>query len=95
VSTVPTTLSGSLNPTLRVEGFGPGPRAGVDFDDFRSGFAVWSGTSFASPWIVGEMAAEIVRTGAAPNVTGSASRARVASTQVVAQAQAARFGEEA
>ena len=36
VSTVPTTLSGSLNPALTVKGFGPGPRAGVDFDDFRS-----------------------------------------------------------
>ena len=49
VSTVPTTLTGSLNPVLSVEGFGPGPRSGVDFDDFRSGFAVWSGTSFARP----------------------------------------------
>ena len=44
VSTVPITLSGSLNPTLSVNGYGPGPRAGVDFDDFRSGFAVWSGS---------------------------------------------------
>jgi hypothetical protein len=92
VSTVPTTLSGSLNPLLSVDGFGPGPRSGVDFDDFRSGFAVWSGTSFAAPWIVGEIAAQIV--GGGVTVTGTQSRARAASTQVVAQARAERFPEE-
>ena len=74
VSTVPTTLSGSLNPALSVDGVGPGPRAGVDFDDFSSGFAVWSGTSFASPWIVGEIAAEIVARRRSA-VAGHASRA--------------------
>ena len=38
----------------------PGPRATVDADDFSSGFAIWSGTSFAAPWIAGEIATEIV-----------------------------------
>jgi hypothetical protein len=94
VSTVPTTLTGSLNPVLSVEGFGPGPRSGVDFDDFRSGFAVWSGTSFAAPWVVGDIAAEVVAGKKAPTVTGSPSRALAASTQVVARAQAVRFGPE-
>ena len=94
VSTVPVTLSGSLNPALSVEGYGPGPRAGIDFDDFRSGFAVWSGTSFASPWIVGEIAAEIVRRPTSTTVTGSPSRALVASTAVVAKAKAERFPDE-
>ena len=91
VSTVPTTLSGSLNPALTLTGSGPGPRAGVDFDDFRSGFALWSGTSFASPWIAGEIAAEVVRGRAAPTVSGSPSRSRVASERVVATANAERF----
>jgi len=94
VSTVPTTLSGSLNPGLTVTGFGPGPRAGVDFDDFSSGFAVWSGTSFASPWIVGEIAARIVATGNPPTITGGPSRSRVASTEVIAQAMAERFPQK-
>ena len=92
VSTVPTTLSGSMNPTIRVDSVGPGPRAGVDFDDFRSGFAVWSGTSFASPWIAGEIAAEIVRGSTA--VAGTASRARSAAVSVVARALHDRFGPE-
>ena len=87
VSTVPITLSGSLNPALSVDGFGPGPRAGVDFDDFRSGFAVWSGTSFASPWIVGEIAAEIVRQGSPKHAVGSPSRARAASGKVVRESE--------
>ena len=91
VSTVPTTLSGALNPPLSVEGFGPGLRAGVDFDDFRSGFALWSGTSFASPWIAGEIAAEVVTGGAPPTAIGGQSRSRVASTQVISKAAAERF----
>jgi serine protease len=89
VSTVPVTLSGSLRSAIQFDGVGPGPRAGIDFDDYSSGFAVWSGTSFASPWIVGEIAAEIVRDGAA--VAGSPSRALAASGQVVATALADRF----
>ena len=98
VSTVPTTLSGSLASVIRFEGTGPGPRSSVDFDDFRSGFAVWSGTSFASPWIAGEIAAEVVRVGApaekkAPAVRGG-SRARSAATKVIKDAHDARFGEK-
>jgi subtilisin family serine protease len=31
-------------------------RATVDPDDFRSGFGLWSGTSFAAPILVGEIA---------------------------------------
>ena len=60
-------------------------------DDFRSGFAVWSGTSFAAPWIVGEIAAEVVRHKASPTATSGPSRATVASAEVVATANAERF----
>ncbi|MBM6401606.1 S8 family serine peptidase [Phycicoccus sonneratiae] len=86
VSTVPTTLSGSLGRTVYVEGTDRGPRAGVDFDDFSSGFAVWSGTSFASPWIAGEIAAQIVATGT--STTGDEGRALSAAAEVVARANA-------
>ena len=92
VSTVPVTLSGSLRSPIRFDGVGPGPRAGIDFDDYSSGFAVWSGTSFASPWIVGEIAAQIVRGGS--GAVSSSSRARAASTQVVARALSDRFPTE-
>ena len=91
VSTVPTTLTGSLHPVISVVGVGPGPRSSVDFDDFRSGFAVWSGTSFASPWIVGEIAAQILRSGLPVSGLGT-SRALAASVTVVSHAQEVRFG---
>jgi subtilisin family serine protease len=94
VSTVPVTLSGSLNSPITVEGYGPGPRAGVDPDDYRCGFALWSGTSFASPWIAGEIAAEVVRDGAPPSVIRGPSRSRVAAVKVIAKAKAVRFPDE-
>lgn len=90
VSTVPDTLSGSMGRSVLVEGTDRGPRAGVDFDDFRSGFAVWSGTSFASPWIAGEIAAEIVRVGTSS--TSGGDRALEAAATVVLRAETERFG---
>lgn len=93
VSTVPTTLTGSLHPMLSVDGVGPGRRSSVDFDDFRSGFALWSGTSFASPWIAGEIAAEILRSGS--TVSGvDTSRALTAAGTVVSRAHDERFGAQ-
>ena len=38
---------------------GDGVRATTDPDDFSSGFAVWSGTSFAAPVLAGELAAQL------------------------------------
>jgi subtilisin family serine protease len=35
------------------------PRATIDPDDFTGGFAVWSGTSFAAPWVAGALAHRI------------------------------------
>jgi hypothetical protein len=32
----------------------------VDPDDYRGGFAAWSGTSFATPVLAAELAAELV-----------------------------------
>src|SRR5690606_13387311 len=51
VSTVPTALQGGLSPTVVV-----GDRRTIDRDDFSSGFAIWSGTSFAAPVVAAEIA---------------------------------------
>ena len=37
-------------------GAGDGIRATIDMDDYRCGFATWSGTSFAAPVLAGELA---------------------------------------
>jgi subtilisin family serine protease len=42
---------------------GEGWRETVDPDDFSSGFAIWSGTSFAAPIFAGEVAAELLARG--------------------------------
>ena len=41
-------------------------RSTVDPDDFRSGFGLWSGTSFAAPILVGEVAQHMMSTGVLP-----------------------------
>ncbi|MFQ6170731.1 S8 family serine peptidase [Oryzobacter sp. R7] len=94
VSTVPRTLSGSGQAGVSVKGVGPGPRSSIDFDDFRSGFAVWSGTSFAAPWVAGDIAREIVRPSPEDDratVAPGAGRAKAAAATVVAKANRERF----
>ncbi|MGL5910997.1 MAG: S8 family peptidase [Phycicoccus sp.] len=61
VSTVPVELSGSRQASVRARRDDPVDRATVDWDDYSAGFAIWSGTSFAAPWIAGEIAAQIVK----------------------------------
>lgn len=53
VSTAPVSTDGSGRPAVRVAPPGRRPRAAVDGDDFSSGFACWSGTSFAAPVLAG------------------------------------------
>ena len=62
-------------------------------DDFRSGFAIWSGTSFAAPWIAGDIAAQVVADGRPPATQSeeTASRSKEAATEVVERANAKRF----
>jgi hypothetical protein len=63
VSTVPQHLDGGQQP-VRVQGSGGGPgavdRQTLDPDGFQGGFAVWSGTSFAAPWIAAWLAATVL-----------------------------------
>lgn len=55
-STMPVTADGALLPQT----LGEGGRESVDPDDFTGGFATWSGTSFASPVLAGELAKHLL-----------------------------------
>jgi subtilisin family serine protease len=70
VSTFPT-VDGSQQPAreVRLAGTGPpipgnsvdlGRRQTPDPDDYSAGWAVWSGSSFAAPWIAAKLAAALV-----------------------------------
>lgn len=59
VSTVPVTLSGSRGRTIDLQPHVPIARATVDPDAYASGFAIWSGTSFAAPCFAGDLADQI------------------------------------
>ncbi len=59
LSTVPTNFQGGIQSDLSSDEYGR-RRETLDIDDFGSGFAVWSGTSFAAPVIAGRIAAQLV-----------------------------------
>jgi hypothetical protein len=59
ISTFPVDVNGADQPAIRVPGQA---RESFDTDDYRSGFAAWSGTSFSAPM----MAADVVRAMLAP-----------------------------
>ena len=59
MSTMPPTFEGGLQP-MAATTFEGRDRASIDPDDFRGGFAVWSGTSFAAPVIAGRIAQELL-----------------------------------
>ena len=62
VSTVPTTLDGPITPSLRMkERHSNQYRSTIDPEGFQSGFATWSGTSFAAPVLAGEIARDLLR----------------------------------
>ena len=68
VSTLPPTFDGSSQAATAVAGGGES----VDPDDFKGGFATWSGTSFSAPVLAGEIAADLVRQGGLDTITPTA-----------------------
>jgi hypothetical protein len=58
VSTYPTTVQAAALPGVSVADSGL-IRQTIDPDDFSSGFATWSGTSFAAPVLAGRLAARL------------------------------------
>jgi subtilisin family serine protease len=66
VSTFPVDIDGSCTPPVRVPARPrPGKRSvdreALDLDDFRSGFATWSGTSFSAPLLAANLAAQLLK----------------------------------
>lgn len=57
MSTMPL-YQGGLQPPARSRVFGR-VREAIDPDDYRGGFGVWSGTSFAAPLKAGQLAAAL------------------------------------
>lgn len=58
VSTVPVDFDGGIQAGTRDDKVGR-RRETLDIDDFRGGFGVWSGTSFAAPLVAGRIAARL------------------------------------
>jgi subtilisin family serine protease len=59
VSTFPRTFQGGEAPAMEVTVDGV-VRATIDPDDFSCGFGTWSGTSFAAPYLAGEIAQALI-----------------------------------
>ena len=66
VSTAPVHSDGSGRPAMRVAAAARRPRALIDGDDFASGFASWSGTSFAAPVLAGRYLSTLAAAGFPP-----------------------------
>jgi subtilisin family serine protease len=67
VSTVPKTINAGQQPSVRVTSNGQ-VRQTIDPDGFESGFATWSGTSFAGPVLAGQLAQALLETAELDNL---------------------------
>lgn len=76
VSTFPTDINGSRGPEIRMRAHPanempddvplPAEREALDPDDYRGGFAVWSGTSFSAPLLAAHIAGSLLEGTADP-----------------------------
>ncbi len=76
VSTVPPSFDGSAQATMATTTPDGLLRRTMDPDNFASGFAMWSGTSFAAPLLAGQVAQRIVGAGQATAVDAPSMRSR-------------------
>jgi hypothetical protein len=63
ISTLPEDMQGPLNATREYELPGGGTAETLDPDNFESGFAIWSGTSFATAFAAAEIANKLKEVG--------------------------------
>lgn len=63
ISTTPEGVDASLGPVVEFIGPHGRRRATIDIDDYASGFATWSGTSFAAPALAARYLARLVGAG--------------------------------
>jgi hypothetical protein len=89
VSTYPVTVQAGAMPAVSVRTSSGRVRATIDPDSFVSGFATWSGTSFAAPVLAGQLAAHLAAQyddgDATLDATTALSRARSAINDVVTE----------
>lgn len=70
LSTIPVDFEGGMQSDVRSDEYGR-RRETLDLDDFRSGFAVWSGTSFAAPLVAGRIARQLAVARSEPAVASA------------------------
>lgn len=90
VSTYPDDVDGRRCPQIRMRAHpgngmpSAGEREALDPDDYRGGFAVWSGTSFSAPLLAAHIARQLLQDAAGPGLGLGESGAQAAANRTVA-----------